>query len=60
MAEGYSCSLGVLYGGLEINTVSCIFRSKNKIKVFGCNIFLAIKILDPDLPLEKMPDPDPH
>jgi hypothetical protein len=69
MAEGFSCSLCVLYGGLRISHLQ--FSIKKKFKSFtAVNFFqfLVIQTLDskldpdpqPHPQLGKMPDPDPH
>ncbi len=59
-AEGFFCSLDVLFGGLGIGTVTCnFFYQKNIFTKFSdvnfCQ-FLVIKMLDldPDLDLESM------
>jgi hypothetical protein len=71
-AEAFSCSLGVLYGGLGISKLEFLIK-KTKIKfpaVFFSSI-LGHQTLDPDPgsgsgsrnpdpQLEKMLDPDPH
>ncbi len=44
-AEGFSCSLDVLYGDLRIS------KLKNKIQIFfccSCFLYLVLKTLDPD------------
>jgi hypothetical protein len=51
-AEGFSCSLGVLYGGLGISKLQFLIK-KIEIKFPAINQQLE-KILDPD------PYPDPH
>ncbi len=62
-AEGFSCSLCVLYGGLGIT--NCNFLSKKYPISFSCKIFQFSVIktldseLDPDPQLDKMLDPDP-
>jgi hypothetical protein len=63
--EGFSCSLGVLYGGLGISKLQFLIK-KIEIKL-PAKIFFSIlghQTLDPDPDpkLEKMldPDPDPH
>jgi hypothetical protein len=67
-AEGFSCSLCVLYGGLRTNKLQfsiqkIFFKSFTAVNV--CQ-FLVIKPLgselnpDPDPQLGKMLDPDPH
>jgi hypothetical protein len=68
-AEGFSCSLGVLYRGLgksklQFNT---IFHIKNPIfPALNFSQFLVIKTLDPELDPNPHPDPqlekmlDPH
>jgi hypothetical protein len=68
-ADGFSCSLGVLYGGLGISLLQFLIK-KIEIK-FPAMIFFnfrssnpgsgsGIRIRDPDPQLEKMLDPDPH
>ncbi len=65
-AEGFSCSLCVLYGGLGITKLQLLYLSKKYQIFFSCKIFqfLVIKTLDseldPDRQLGKMLDPDPH
>jgi hypothetical protein len=46
-AEGFSCSLGVLYGGPGISELYFLIKKIDQ-------------TLDPDPQLEKMLDPDPH
>ncbi len=60
-AEGFSCNLGVLYGGLGISKLEFLIK-KIKIKFPAVNFFsiLGHQTLDPDLQLEKMLDPDPY
>ncbi len=60
-AEGFSCSLGVLYGGLGISKLQFLIR-KIEIKFPAVNFFtiLGHQTLDPDPKLEKMLDPDPY
>ncbi len=66
MAEGFSCSLCVLYGGLRISKLQ--FSIQNIKKFTAVNFFqsLVIKTLDseldpdPDPQLGNMLDPDPH
>ncbi len=55
-AEGFSCSLGVLYGGLWISKLQFLIK-KIKIKFLVVNFFpiLDHQTLDPD-----PPDPDPE
>jgi hypothetical protein len=63
--EVFSCSLGVLYGGLGISILLFLIK-KIEIKFPAINFFqfLVIKpwirIRDPDPQLEKMLDPDPY
>jgi hypothetical protein len=64
-AEGFSCSLGVLHGGLGISKWKFLIK-KIKIK-FSAEIFSNFFFIKPwirnlDPQLEKMldPDPDPH
>ncbi len=73
-AEGFSCSFGVLYGGLGISKMQFLIK-KIKIK-FLVVIFFSIlghqtldpdpgsgsgiRIRNPDPQLEKMLDPDPY
>jgi hypothetical protein len=61
MAEGFSCSLGVLYGGLGISKLQLLIK-KIEIKFQAINFFpiLGHQSLDPDPQLVKMLDPDPH
>ena len=64
-AEGLSCSLGVLYGGLGICKLQFLIK-KIEIKFPAINIFqfqvikLCIRIRNPNPQLEKMLDPDPY
>jgi hypothetical protein len=48
-AEGFSCSLGVLYGGLGISKLQFLIKN---------NQFFVIKTLDPDPESLQMLDPD--
>jgi hypothetical protein len=71
-AEGFSCSLGVLYGGLRISILQ-FFIKKNldkyiaifcqkKLNIFPAVCFFnswVIKTMDPDLDSAKMLDSDP-
>ncbi len=59
-AEGFFCSLGVLYGGLGISKLQFLIK-KIKIKFLAVN-FLNFRSSNPDPQLEQMldPDPDPH
>jgi hypothetical protein len=61
-AEGFSCSLGVLYGGLGISKLQFLIK-KIEIKFPAINFFQLSgsgnRIRNPDLQLEKMLDPDP-
>jgi hypothetical protein len=67
-AEGFSCSLGVLYGGLGISKLQ-FFIKKIEIKFPVLNFLnfrssnpgygSGIRIRNPDPQLEKMLDPDP-
>ncbi len=62
-AESFSCSLGILFGGLGISKVQFLIK-KIRIKFPAINFFsiLGHQTLDPDPDpqLEKMLDPDPH
>jgi hypothetical protein len=69
-AEGFSCSLGVLYGGLKISKLQFLIK-KIEIKFPAIIFFFNFKssnpgsgsgIRNPDPQLEKMldPYPDPH
>ncbi len=68
-AEGFSCSLGVLYWGLEIRKVQFLIK-KIEIKFPARNFFSfrssnpgsgsGIRIRNPDPQLEKMLDSDPY
>jgi hypothetical protein len=53
-AEGFSCSLGVLYGGLGISKLQFLIK-KIEIKFPAINFFsiLGHQTLDPDPQLEK-------
>jgi hypothetical protein len=48
-AEGFSCSLGVLYGGLGISELQILIK-KIKIKISSCKFFSSLghQTLDPD------------
>ncbi len=65
-AEGFSCSLGVLYGGLGISGKLhfLIKKIKNKFLVVNFFAFLDDQTLDPDpgsgSAIKKMLDPDPY
>jgi hypothetical protein len=64
-AEGFSCSLGFLYGGLGISKLQFLIK-KIEIKFPAIHIFqfyvikpwIRIRNLNPQL--EKMLDPDPY
>jgi hypothetical protein len=59
-AEGFSCSLGVLYGGLGISKMQFLIK-KIEIKFPAINFsILGHQTMDPDPQIEKMLDPDPH
>jgi hypothetical protein len=70
-AEGFSCSLGVLSGGLGISKLEFLIK-EIEIRFPAINFFhvrssnpgsgSGIRIRNPDLQLEKMldPYPDPH
>ncbi len=60
-AEGFSCSLGVLYGGLGISKLQYLIK-KIEIKFPAINFFSILdhQTLDLDPQLEKMLDPDPY
>jgi hypothetical protein len=62
-AEGFSCSLVVLYGGLGISKLQFLIN-KIEIKFPDINFFLILghQTLDLDPQLEKLldPYPDPH
>ncbi len=57
-AEGFSCSLGVLYEGLGISELQFLIRKIEKTN-FSCKIFktFVIKTLNPDPQVEKILDP---
>jgi hypothetical protein len=60
--EGFSCSLDVLYEGLEISKLQFLIKEKylkNLLAVFFLQ-FLVIKTLDPDPDSLEMLDPDPY
>jgi hypothetical protein len=66
-SEGFSCSLGALYGGLGISKsqflikiIKIKFSAVNLFKFRSSNPGTGSEIRNPDLQLEKMPDPDPH
>ncbi len=68
-AEGFSCSLGVLYGVLGISKLQVLIK-KIEIKFPAINFFQirssnpgsgsGIRIRNPDPQLEKILDPDPY
>jgi hypothetical protein len=68
-AEGFSCSMGVLNGGLGISKWQFLMK-KIKIKFPAVNFFnfrssnpgsgIRIRNRNPDPQLEKMLDPDPY
>jgi hypothetical protein len=66
-AEGFSCSLGVLYGGLGISKLQFLIK-KIEIKFPAINFFNFCSsnpgsgsgIRNPDPQLEKMLYPDPY
>ncbi len=62
-AEGFSCSLGVLYGGLGISKLQ-ILDQKNIFLFSAVHFFqfwvMKPRIRDPDPQIEKMLDPDPY
>jgi hypothetical protein len=61
-AEGFSCSLGVLYGGLGISKLQFLIK-KIEIKFpfnFRPGSGSGLRIWNPDPQLEKMLDPDPY
>jgi hypothetical protein len=65
-AEGLSCSLGVLCGGLGISKLQFLIK-KIEIKISSCKFFFNFRssnpgsgIRNPDPQLEKMLDPDPY
>jgi hypothetical protein len=70
-AEGFSCSLGVIYGGLGLSKLQFLIK-KIEIKFPAINFFYfrssnpvsgsRFRIRNPDQQLEKMldPYPDPH
>jgi hypothetical protein len=68
-AEGFSCRLGILYGGLGISKLQVLIK-KIEIKFSAINFFnfrssnpgsgSGIRIRDPDPQFEKMLDPDPY
>jgi hypothetical protein len=54
-AEGFSCSLGVLYGGLGISKFKFLIKKiENKFPTINFFAILGHQTLDPD------PYPDPH
>ena len=72
-AEGFSCSLGVLYGGLGISKLQFLIKKiKIKFPAYFFSILghqtldpdlgsgCGIRIWNPDPQLEKMLDPDPY
>ncbi len=64
-AEGFSCSLDVLYVGLGISKLQFLIKQiKMKFPAVNFFQFLVIKprirIRDPDPQLEKIQDPDPY
>ncbi len=69
-AEGFSCSLGVLYGGLGISKFQFLIKKieiKFPTKIFFFNFRSSnpgsgswIRIRNQDPQFKKMLDPDPH
>jgi hypothetical protein len=64
-AEGFSCRLGVLYGGLGISKLQFLIKKiEIKFKVLIFSSILGHQTLDPDLEsgsaIRKMLDPDPY
>ncbi len=64
-AEGFSCSLGVLYGGLGISKLQFLIKKiEKKISSYKFFSILCHQTLDPDpgsgSASRKMLDPDPH
>jgi hypothetical protein len=62
-AEGFSCSIEVLYEGLRIsNFPFLIKKSKKRNKVISCNSFqfLVIKTLDPHPEPDSLAKLDPY
>jgi hypothetical protein len=62
-AEGFSCSLGVLYEGLGISKLQFLIK-KNRKKNFSCNFFAIFLTSKPWSRIRigiqpKMLDPDP-
>ncbi len=47
-AEGFSCSLDVLYGGLGISKLQLLNQKINFFSALNCFQFLVIKTMDPD------------
>jgi hypothetical protein len=59
-AEGFSCSLGVLYGGLGVSKLQVLIKKiESKFPAINFLSILGRQTLDPDPLLEKMLDPDP-
>jgi N-acetyl-anhydromuramyl-L-alanine amidase AmpD len=60
-AEGFSCSLGVIYGGLGISKLQFLIK-KIEIKFPAVNFFAIVghQTLDPGSGLDPDPYSDPH
>ncbi len=63
-AEGSSCSVDVLYGGLGISKLQFLIKNKKKknFHMYFLQFLVIIKTLDPDLDPDSlgMLDPDPQ
>jgi hypothetical protein len=69
-SEGFSCSLGILYGGLGISKLQFLIKKISSYKFFSIlghqtldpdpESGSGIRIRNPDPQLEKMLDPDPY
>jgi hypothetical protein len=59
-AEGFSCSLDVLHGGLGISKLKFMIKKILHFSDVNFFYFLVIKTLDPEQDLELDPEPDQH
>jgi hypothetical protein len=56
-ADGFSCSLGVLYRGLGISKLQFLIKKLKNFSALYFFQFLVIKTLDPELDPDSDPDP---
>ncbi len=61
-AEGFSCSLDVLYGGPGKSKLQFLIKKEKKLSAVFFILVLAIKTLDPEPEPDslEMLDPDPY